>query len=384
MLDAEETTQLRALQARAYGRDSTLTAADAARLVELEQRRAGAERDDARAVAAAPPIPEESRPADASRASRAQEEPAASSATAADVPAEASPAAMVVSGPDDVPRSSRSVFRRHWRALALAAMGLLLIGLAAGWALFGRDDGVPLSAAEQQRAGELEAEGEYDPGSVRAIGRDDDAIVWFGTKKAGATECIVLDVAGQSASGCQIADDLERGIGLSAGVIDARPGDEDGGEQIYASAARSHTGEMVALIQRWTLDVEQWMQQFDADERDRAEQLLDRGYEQHSLAVMGYAGDAPVWSATRTEGFTTKQCLIVDAVDASQCVDANIGMIPGEGVLVEGVSVDDSGRRSSTWSVRLDFTSMGRSYLIVQGEIPDAAEGDPTDAADAG
>ncbi|WP_312171438.1 hypothetical protein [Microbacterium sp.] len=363
MLDADETAELRALQARAYGRDGGLGDADAARLRELETMRlrtsggvphGGADADAAPAVESAEPEPED--PVEqASPSAQADPEPA----TQAD------------------PTPLRPSLRRHWRALALVGAGLLVIGLGTGWALFGRgDDGIPLTSEEQQRSAELQSEGDYDPGSVEAIGRDDDAIVWFGTKKSGEMECIVLDVAGDSATGCQIAADLERGYGLSAAVIDSRRSDEGRGEQISATAARSHTGEMVALIQRWALGVDDWMQQFDAAERERAQELLDRGYEPYSLAVVGYAGGAPVWSAVRTEGFTTTQCLIVDAAEATSCAEANDGMIPGEGVMVAGTSVDEGGATTMPWSVTLDITPMGRSYLIVTGELPEHAPGD--------
>lgn len=379
MLDAEETTQLRALQARAYGRESSLTAADAARLAELEAKRFGASRDESqRATTAADRS--EAVPSLQPAALAAPESSPLSPVAAGSVEPER-PTAESTAEPTAEPASTRAAaaalrpaVRRHWRAVATACVGLLIVGLGAGWALFGRDDGVPLSAEEKQRSAAIESAGGYDPGTVEAIARDDDAIVWFGTKKDGEIECIVLDAAEESSNGCLIVADLERGHGLSAAVIDSRRSDEGMGEQISATAGRTHDGEMTALIQRWAVGVDDWMQQFDASERERAEELLDRGYEPYSLSVMGYAAGAPIWTATRTEEFTTMQCLIVDAVEATHCVDADNGMIPGEGIVVEGVSVDDANGQTAPWSVTLEYTTMGRSYLIVAGDIPDAGD----------
>lgn len=361
MLDADDTNELRALQTRAYGRDGALSEADAARLDELERRR----------VATPHPQRQEGVPDEPT------EPPGRTRPTEPVGLVDSAPAATASTSAEAAPATHRPAIRRHWRAAALACAGLLVVGLGAGWALFGRDDGgIPLSSEEQQRSVDLQSAGDYDPGSIEAIGRDGDAIVWFGTKKNGEMECIVLDVAGESSSGCQIADEPERGYGLSAAVVDSTDSDDGSGEQISATADRTHTGEMIALIQRWKLDMDDWIHQFDPQEQDRAEELHDRGYEPFSLTVMGYVGGAPVWSATRTEEFTTQQCLIVDAVEATNCVAANNGMIPGEGVVIEGVTVDDTSGRTIPWAVTLDFTSMGRSYLIVTGELPARTDGD--------
>lgn len=367
MLDADETRELRALQSRAYGRDGGLTEADAARLAALDQKRAAAGVEEADDAEGRDPDP----------AAEATGAVAGEPVQQSELEPEPGRDPERPSGAESL--SARRALRGHWRGLAFAAAGLLVIGLGAGWALFGRDDeGVPLSADEQQRGVELQTAGDYDPGSIEAIGRDDDAIVWFGTKKNGEMECIVLDAAGQSSSGCQIAADPQRSYGLSAVVMDSRRVEEGSGEQISATASRSHTGEMVALIQRWDVGVADWVHQFDPSEQERAQELLDRGYEPYSLTVMGYAGAAPVWSATRTEEFLTKQCLIVDAVEATQCVDANTGMIPGEGVRVAGTTVDDADQRTTSWSITLDFTPAGRPYLIVEGALPGGAGSEGT------
>lgn len=375
MLDAEETTQLRALQARAYGRDGGLSPADARRMEELEEKRIGATRDEThRGAAPAEPAEPESpvRQAEPAAPEGSRISPEAAHAVEAEEPVPTTSAA----GTGDSAATLRPTIRRHWRAVAAACAGLMVVGLGAGWALFGRDEGVPLSSDEKQRIADIESAGGYDPGSVEAIGRDDDAIVWFGTKKNGEIECMVLDAAGESSSGCQIVADLQRGYGLSATVIDSRRSDDGMGEQISATAGHAHDGEMIALIQRWAVGVDDWMQQFDVKERERAEELLERGYEPYSLAVMGYAAGEPIWTATRTEEFTTTQCLIVDAVEATNCIAADNAMIPGEGILIEGVTVDEADGRTTPWSVTLDYTPMGRSYLIVTGDLPG---GDGTD-----
>jgi hypothetical protein len=51
--------------------------------------------------------------------------------------------------------------------------------------------------------------------------------------------------------------------------------------------------------------------------------------------------------------------------------------------MVAGTSVDEGDAATVPWSVTLDVTPMGRSYLIVTGELPDGAAGDGAPAGTA-
>lgn len=371
MLQESDSAELRALQAKAYGRDGGLTEVDAARLRELESLRVephGGGRADVEVatepgsgMADAPPTAQDPPLADA-------EAPAAE-APAADM----SPAASAQQPAEGRRRIGttglRAAFRQHWKAAVAASAVLLTIGLGAGWAIFGQSGGVALTSEQQERRAELQAEGGFDPGSLRAIGQDENALVWYATKDEGETICLTLDAEGKSADQCQPAADLDNGngIGISASVT-ASGEDAESPEQIWASAARAMNGEVVGIIQRWRSDENSWLSQFQGDERERAEQLIDEGYEEYSFSVVGYFRDAPVWHAQRFESDEIQDCLIVDAVQAVECRAAGDGQSSADGIEVSGASVDETSGALADWSVRLAYTPNGTSYLLVSGD----------------
>lgn len=375
MLQETDAAELRALQAKAYGRDGGLTEADAARLRELEGSRAESE---------AAPI-ETTSDGEGSRADAAIVE--SSDVPAATAPGSSTAVGAAPEGPEStdqtrdegeglasVPRPAtglRQTLRRHWKAVAAASAVLLVIGLAAGWALFGRDDAVALTREQQERRAELQVEGKYDPGSVRAIGQDEDVIVWFATKDDGEMVCVTIDTAGDSARQCQRAEEFESGAGAGVSITAAADGD-DAPQQIWASATRTMNGEIVAFIQRWDNTQEDWLAQFQGEERESAEALVAQGFEEYSFSVIGYFGDAPVWSAQRLVDGAPQDCLVVDAVDALECSEAGRTQVPGHELEVSGVTVDNATGASTSWSVTLAYTPTGTSYLIVSGEAPAA------------
>lgn len=387
MLNADEARELRALHARAYGPGGGLTEADAVRMRALEEARV-----DSRETP--------SRPFDAAQGVEPDRvEPAAESDPVHDSPAapgddQGEPVSAAASDPADVGRREpsadasgtgglRSAVRTHWKVVAVASVALLVVGLGAGWALFGsRDDGVALTDAQQERRVELQTDGGYDQGSVRAIGTDEDAIVWFGTRKEGELECIVLDVGDQSNDMCQQADDL-LSQGYGAGVTVASSGDGEGSDgepmEVSATAVRSASGEIVAIIQRWPSMRTGWLAQFPADERERAEELLALGFEDYSFSVVGYVNDLPIWRGTRVDDGIAQECLIVDAVEATQCADAWKVQSGDEAVSLGGVVVDESDGSSASWSIDLQVTTSGSAYLTITGDVP-AVPGSTTGA----
>ena len=376
MLHESESAELRALQVRAYGRDGGLTEDDAARLRELESMRV-------EPAVTARSAPAAGQGADAVDLPRSAEDslPLHVEPVVTD-PLIGHPAGSVAGehaggGQHLGDRGLRAAVRRHWKAALAASAALLVIGFGAGWALFGQTgDAVALTSEQQQRRAELQAEGEFDPGSLRAIGQDEDVLLWYATKEEGATICITLDAAGKSADQCQPAAEIENGnaIGLSASVT--APGEgEDSPEEIWASAARAMNGEIVGIIQRWRSDRNSWLSQFPGDERERAEQLIDAGFEEYSFSVVGYFRGAPVWRAQRFEDDDVQECLIVDAVGSVDCRASGDEGYSGDGIETRGLTVDEAGAAAAEWSVRLAYTPNGTPYLVVSGDsAADASE----------
>lgn len=372
MLSADEVRELRFLQGRAYGRDGALTDREARRLGELQEK-ARVSPDPVGAPTALDPSTA------VSVDTRAPAADAVESASGA--PTTAAPEADTPEPAGDVPsdppqRRLGGILRGHLKTVVAASAVLLLVGLAAGWALFGRPDGgVAMTAAQQERRVELQTTGDFDQGSVRIIGQDDDATVWYGTKQEGELACIVLEVGDDATDMCQPEDELEAS-GYNAGVslID---GEGESGMQINASAVRAASGEIVAIIQRWPSGGDDWLSQFTGAERTRAEQLLDLGFEEYSFSVVGYVNDLPVWRGARIEDGMSQDCLVVDALAAMQCADSWKVQSGDVGIGISGVEVDESGATTGSWSIDLGLTSSGNPYLTIRGDVPPTVTSSP-------
>lgn len=365
MLQESESAELRALQGKAYGRDGGLTEVEAARLRELESMRVEPDATVLAAAAAGPGADAVDAPRRAEDAPLPHAEPPVSG------PPSGSPADEEAGRQQ--PREAgglRAAIRQHWKAAVAASAAMLVIGLGVGWAVFGHTgDAVALTSEQQQRRAELQAEGGFDPGSLRAIGRDEDALVWYATKEDGETICITLDAAGKSADQCQPAADLDNGNGIGISASVTAPGEgEESPEEIWASAARAMNGEVVGIIQRWRSDQNSWLSQFQGDERERAEQLIEEGFEEYSFSVVGYFRDAPVWRAQRLESDDIQDCLIIDAVESVECRVSGDQQFSGDGIETRGVTVDETGTSAAEWSVRLAYTPSGTPYLVVSGD----------------
>nr|WP_314844836.1 hypothetical protein [uncultured Microbacterium sp.] len=379
MAEPDETAELRSLQKKAYGRDGGLVETDVRRLRELEQRRDAARSApllaDRRRETSSPHVaPGAEADAEARTASAAPSE-SVSDPVAADT------ASVARSTTESVEvRERRPVLRetlaRHWKAVSAASALLLVAGIGAGWALAPRQSELSLTAAQQERRVELQTGGSYDDGSVRAIGQDETALVWYGTKDDGAMACLVLDVGDRSTGGCQRGTDISQGFGVGLQL-----GDGDTSEQVSASAVQSTSGEIVAWIQRWRAEDDAWFSQFFGEERTRAQELIDEGYEEYSFSIVGYFGGEPVWHASRFDEVTAKECLIVDAVGATQCVPQEETLSPGAGIVVEGASVDTIDGGSEPWSISLGFTSARSTYLTIRGDAAGERSSVPEDDA---
>lgn len=352
--------ELRELQQKAYGRSGGLTDAEAARLRELESQVGPAEP----AVTVVPL--EAAAPALAGEqgASPVPEGSAGSADGSEDAPRSAA-------GGSGMPDSTwRMALRRHWAIVAAASALLLIVGLATGWALFAPRvrDAVALTDAEVQRKLELDEENKFDEGTLRAVARDDDALVWFGTKDDGKQKCIVLDVAELSQTGCTQPDRLDM-FGLSA-TVSLPPEDDapegDFGTSISAYAMMSTSDEPMVSIQRWDAD-SSMLEQYDEDVRPRAEELMtDEGFAA-GLSLVGYVRDQPVWVASRfSDTGSNDRCLIVDGLDAIACGDESTTLENGLTVASE----DENGR---SLLVMVQFTNWGNPYLTITENVGDAS-----------
>ncbi|MGJ0390732.1 hypothetical protein [Microbacterium sp. CGR1] len=356
MLQESDAAELRALQLKAYGRDGGLTDADAARLHELEATRA----PEPAAAAASDATAPEMTVVESTDRPVSEEVADAESADTSAPPGEAEP---------HTTPALRPALRQHWKAIAAASALLLVVGLAAGWALFGRAGGVELTAEQQERRAELQADGGYDAGSLRAIGQEEDVLVWHATKEDGEMVCLILDTPQDSATQCQRSEDVQNGNAVGVSVsVDSGEGEGEDAEQVWASAVRTTDGELVAIIQRWPSSQNDWLSQFPGDERVRAEELLQQGFQEYSLSVVGYFRDAPIWYGQRLEGATAEDCLVVDAIGGIAC--GPLGEAQSSGLSIGSATADVSGNVEESWRITLAFTSNQTPYLVIAGDAP--------------
>ncbi|WP_217183008.1 hypothetical protein [Streptomyces sp. AC495_CC817] len=367
MLHADDTAELRALQARAYGRDGGLTDAEARRLRELEDART----EGVGVTQAAPDRVEESaKPlADAEAEAEARSAPPTQAAPGAHPPGGPAPQPADAAEPAPLTEarvpSLRDVVRARWRLVAAASALLVAIGVGAGWALFApRSHEIPLTEAEVERRAELYETGKYDDGSLRIVARDDDAVVWFATRSGEPDlQCVVLDVGDLSNGNCVDLDAATQ-MGLNASV--SRPVEDDGegrvtgGESVSAYGMLSLSGEPMIAIQRWNYE-DTLLGQFEEDDRPRAQELIDDGYSPN-LSIIGSYHEKPVWLAERLDDSgTVMRCLVVDDGGATACG-------PDAEVVESGLTlaiVDDDGIPTT---LEARFTGQWRTpYLTITG-----------------
>ncbi|QTV79294.1 hypothetical protein [Microbacterium sp. NIBRBAC000506063] len=86
-------------------------------------------------------------------------------------------------------------------------------------------------------------------------------------------------------------------------------GDDTRFESIEAAVVFSTSGEPVAQIHRFSHQTGDWLSQFPGDVRVQAEQLIEDGFDMHSVQVVGEFDGELVWTAWRDGG--RERCLIV-------------------------------------------------------------------------
>lgn len=407
----DDESERRALLARAYRRGGGLTDADARRLAELESlRKAALAAENPRARTTPDPETADSDTvaSDASSSdtgatdtgasgtgdSDTADSGAADSGTRARDTTDAAPgsreSAGDVPGPSsDGPEEPRgtdapvlsglgAAVRSHAKAAVAASAALLLIGVAAGWALFGaRGAESALTAGQQERRLELQAEGKYDDGSVRLVTEDDDAVVWYATRDGADETCVVLDVGEASAEQCRPTDgvdDMALSVSLSVPVDDPDDPADAYGASVSAVLARATTGEPLAWVQRWRPQ-DSMLDQFDGQDRERAEELVDQGY-LPGLSIVGYFHDRPVWIAEKpadgTQSGGMLRCMIVDAADEAGACQASQDSAADIRVLSVETAADGT---TETWSLHVRFTNWMNPYLTIEQGVPADAEG---------
>lgn len=393
MPDADDAVELRALQARAYGRGGALSAAEAERLQQLQ--------DAARSAVAQARVSEDTTPSfgpeptsdEALSGEASTVETPSESETGIDATASASPAASPstpvgedadpeptaldageprdsASGATDAAlspaRRALSTLRAHGRAAAILTGAALAVGLGVGWAVFSPpSDDITLTAAQQDRQRELVDDGDYDPGSVRAVGKKDDALAWYGTKDDGELRCLTLDAGDLTDTQCQPADD--ENVRLQAFVWTQPMAAEERGsmeqENVIASLQFATSGEPMVAIERWS-STSSFLDQFSGDERTRAQELYDEGYNLN-LSIVGTFRDEPVWVAdSYTDRVEPETCLIVDGAQAQTSCG------PTDALGSDGLSVviaDEGASRADV--VTLARTSTGVPYLTIERDV---------------
>lgn len=347
MLDADESAELRALQAAAYGRDGELSPSDAARLRELESRRAAP-------AAAAPSVADAAgRVVESSGAAGEPYDPFAEpdgpsaegvgpAAKGVGPVAEGDgPAAEPVEASGTPVAASSRLARwrqsllRPWPAAAASAL-VLAVGIGVGWLLFGFNfSAYALAIAHSAQATELDASGDYDPGSVVALTEQHGAVLWSAQRDGGEQECLILTSQEQTASDCQPSELIDD---MGAMYVSLQlPSSGESVDSLSATLIRSPDGELIPIVQMWSPEDYDWRSQYTADELEIIDLIEEEGFEGSALNLLGYDGDSPVWLSWEAVGL----CVIAEADDgiAHHCGDSVYDDVVLSAV-VDGVPTD--------------------------------------------
>ncbi|MFE6735689.1 hypothetical protein [Microbacterium sp. NPDC057650] len=232
----------------------------------------------------------------------------------------------------DPPRSARAATRKRSLFTAAVAASALLIGLGAGWLLFGRDSGPAMTAAQQKAWAEFEASGKYDQGSIRVVGERYGITAWYATKNDLHLECIMLTPLPDDVAGCATPPDPKNEDQSFLGELSVNaPLDKPEGATVQAYLVRDTAGEYVAIIDRWVDAAQDWTTMFQGSELDIAKVIVkETGTDGNFLQIVGYDGDTPIWLSQGE-----KTCLYVADTEKVTTNVCDIDLNTGEKVLVE-------------------------------------------------
>jgi hypothetical protein len=339
MLDADERSELRALQARAYGRAGGLDERDAARLDELLVRRTGG--DD---------------PADASpRAEDGDSDGLEPGAAASD----GDPDNIAAPVPPARP-SLRAALRSHALAFSIGAVVVLGLGAGAGWLLDQQPSrtAIALDPEQQEWQDAMVAQEDFDAGSVRAAGIEADTVIWVATKQQGEWTCLVIGTGENVNPVCNPTESVES-MGLYAATeVEV---DDQLTRQISAQLFLTLDGDPAISSYSYVFAPSDNGTTY-ANEREVeiAEGLAAQGYDSGSIQIIGYDGDTPIWTARETG--TGDSCLIISGEDAAQgtaCDDVDNLAKPGA-TLAMAIFDGESGT-----STRYEYSVSGAPHLVI-------------------
>jgi hypothetical protein len=175
----------------------------------------------------------------------------------------------------------------------------LLIGLGAGWLLFGRASGPAMDAKQQRAWSKFEASGKYDAGSIRMLGEQYGITAWYATQDGAKTECIMLTPSKQVSIGCLPADrDKNGGPGIRLPLSTQVEFGDDDGTVVSGVILSDVNGAPTAMLQKWGMSTQEseWTDAYQDDELVIAKSIVNEaGIEGSSLQIIGYNGDTPIW-----------------------------------------------------------------------------------------
>lgn len=297
MRPADEPDELRALQARAYGRDGGLSAAEAARLHELVTRRGATSPAAARPRPDAPTgaAPHAAEPARAEGVGSAPGEPASSLR-----PHDVSPPAG-----------------RQRRLLVGVTVAALIVGVAVGVSIAVglRPGAVPsatsapivLTPDQEEWQDDLSRDAGYDPGSLHAVSVQEDVVVWGATKHGGGATCMLIGNRDSAGASCRPTE-LVQQSGLSLTLT--RVGEQKAG-RITGEMLLSLRGDPAVSLRlfRYDTDIEGLATSYGSPDEERfAAALVGDGFRRSSVQIVGYDGDNPIWRAVRIDDGS--RCLV--------------------------------------------------------------------------
>lgn len=367
MLDDVEAARRRELHQRVYAAGGSLTDAEVVELHDLDNRHL--------ADVAVPEVQTaESDPADAVPVPRADEDgmvvastgsggvrPAASDPAGA-VPADAAEADARSGENSPAPAAPT----RRWM-LALVAAVAVLVGLGAGWLVFGAGTGrMTMTAAQQDTWSELEASGDYDPGSIQVVGAKYGATTWRATQQGSTQTCVILTWGDRDPSvGCRPTAGEHGGFDLQASLDYTEDGDH---YMIFAVLAEDTDGDPVTVMQRQNMTDGgwDWRSQYSDEELVQVDLIEQTGVDGEWLTLLGYDGLSPIWLYQGDR--TCLMVLVHDATEVAQQCGSLATEIPLQLAVGDAVySVLDSPR--------------GPSLTVFRAAVPtqvtcDAAAGD--------
>lgn len=353
MLDADESVELRALQARAYGRAGALSEADAARLHELEAgRKRGSE----------PPAPTAAEPRSA------HIDPAASSVAEGDeISVSGETGAVGATHVDSAP----AALRQHWRLAVAIAAASAVVGVVLGWLIFADRGPAPMQLTAQQEEWQsaIVASGGFDPGSVRAMTQEEGVVIWFATKNESADVCLVLGHEDVTAPACTTREQA-RILGVNATLT--KPVEQNQNYDVQAQMFLTQDGEPAVITRSYITSPQSSSMFASPEEAEAATTLAEQtGLDRRTIQVVGYDDQVPIW--TGIDASTQRYCLVYDGSmpDPPMACDDGLMLADADRTLVLDFADD-----GATTRYEYQF-GYGQQYLTVtRGWESDDAAGE--------